>query len=558
MSRLCAVVLIIGVSAWAAPGWSQADQPDTPPTGPKTGAAPTETATADEPAEPSDSTSTKRSAKTWEEIVADFLKVRPFPKDKILRIDDQYCYPNRAVSFKMEIVREDEDTVWLRGLPPEDPESALHKLWLRREAEQRDLLTRRELASEYDLRPYDLDFRAEVPPPPFMDSLSFTAAPGTMPSDGRWQMNFAVDDMNGDGVDDLVFPPTRKGSSHTPFIFLGKGNGEFVLARDLTWSTEVPFDYGGVATGDFDGDGHRDIVLAIHFKAQYVLFGDGKGGFSRSQRLPNPDPRMTSRAVAVADFDGDGRDDVAFQAEIDVDLATNERIEDAPTVWVVLNRENGWRVETEGLPYGVIGDNLSAVDVDRDGRPDLVVAPGSLDWRALVYFNRGDDGWQRISKWEGVLSHAYHVDIADYSGDDGEQLFATFTHFRMIDGKTRALTGLISYRLGAEGLESPSGPIFYDDDRFNPVFRVAVGDLTGDGRPDVVVGRKKGGLMVFVQTESGDFYLEQSPELDGVGCAYDIRLLDLNGDGRDDMIASFAPVEELPGGVRVWLTGGRG
>ena len=57
-----------------------------------------------------------------EEFIADWLTPKPFSKKHALQIDDKYAYPHLASSIKMEIVREDEDTVWLRGIPPENPE----------------------------------------------------------------------------------------------------------------------------------------------------------------------------------------------------------------------------------------------------------------------------------------------------------------------------------------------------------------------------------------------------------------------------------------------------
>jgi hypothetical protein len=68
--------------------------------------------------------------KTFQEMVEFWMTPRPYPKASIERIDDRYARAHSAVPWKMEIVREEGDTVWMRGIPPEDPESALHKAWL--------------------------------------------------------------------------------------------------------------------------------------------------------------------------------------------------------------------------------------------------------------------------------------------------------------------------------------------------------------------------------------------------------------------------------------------
>jgi hypothetical protein len=427
MNRVLTVLVVVGVAAAAVSGWSQDQGAEALAAELQRQGAAAEQ--ADQLESPDAAAKPKKEPKSWAEIVENWMTVRPLAKSRIVRIDEQYCYPHAAVSFKMEIVQEDDDTVWVRGLPPEDPESALHKMWLRRESSQRDLVAVEAYFAEQGESLYLLDVTKEILPPPFMDGLTFEPGPaGSFPTGGLWQMNFAVDDMNEDGIEDLVFPPTRKGQGR-PFIFLGKGGGAFELWVGARWASEVPFDYGGVATGDFDGDGHRDVVFAIHFKAQYVVYGDGKGDFSRSRRLPNPDPRMYSRAPVVADFNGDGRDDVAFLAELDVDMATNERIENVPTLWVVLNQKSGWTLQREGLPEGVIGEKVEAVDVDGDGRTDLVIAPGTIDWRQIVYLNRGEQGWEAMDA-TGVLASAYHFDLDVWGSGDARRYFTSFAHFR--------------------------------------------------------------------------------------------------------------------------------
>ena len=495
---------------------------------------------------------TRTSYQSFDELVADWLTPRPVPKHIIVRIDEKYAYPHAAVSFKMEIVKEEGDMVWLRGLPPEDPESAIHDLWLKREYEELAQSAALEWQDTYGSVDYYVDFAAEIVPPPFMDALEFEPVLDGLPTRGLWQMNFAADDMNGDGVLDLVFPPTRKGGG-TPAILLGTGGGGFSYWKGVSWSNKVPFDYGGVATGDFDGDGHRDIVLAIHFKGQYVLYGDGAGGFKRSELLPSRDPRVSSRAVAVADFNDDGRDDVAVLAEIDYDMGTSERIEDASTMWIAVNTPGGWQVDRKGLPGRVIGDAIETADVDNDGRPDLVVASNATDWRRLVYFNPEGGEWSGPLP-RGVLSNAQHPDVAVVTTDEGADVYAPFTQFVTTTSKPHTRTGVIRYAVGPEGILEQGTPLFLDDDRFDPWFRVAVGDLNGDGRTDTVAGRKSGTIAAFIQSDTGDFYLEESPELTPLGRAYDIQLIDLDGDGKDDVIACFADEKGGSGGVKVWLT----
>jgi hypothetical protein len=539
------LVMVAGLSV----GWSL----ERPPA-----SAAAEATPAAEPALPAEgqqepASRARTNFRSWDEMVADWLTPRPVPKDTIVRIDETHAYPHPAVSLKMEIVREDETTVWLRGLPPEDPESALHEMWQRRERDELTYKTARDWQEKYGVVDFYLDFGAEIVPPPFMDAIRFEPVTSGLPDSGLWQMNFVLDDMNGDGIDDLVLPPARKGIGH-PSIFLGKGGGAFEVWKGCVWPSQVPFDYGGIQTGDFDADGQRDLVLAIHFKGQYVLYGNGAGNFVRADLLPSPDPRITSRAPTVGDFNGDGRDDVAFLAEIDYDTATSSRIEDSVTVWTVLSSPNGWRVSRSGLPQRVIGDSLAAADLDGDGTTDLALSSNTNDWRRLVSFNRaGEEGWVGPLP-RGVLANAQHPDVAVRRGAAGTEIYAAFVQFQIVNGENVARTGIIRYSVTAQGIMDKGVPLFFDDKRFNAVFRLGVGDLNGDGLVDVVAGRRDGGLEVYIQAPSGEYYREQGAELESRGRPYDIQLVDLNGDGRDDLVVAFAEEEGNQGGVSVWLS----
>ncbi len=500
----------------------------------------------------------KVKPKTWEEIVEQWMTPMKVHKNNIVRIDDHFAYPHAAVPFKMEIVKEEGDFVWLKGLPPEDPDSALYPMWMKRQEEEAQLLVKREFDEKFGPGEF-LDFSVPPVPPPTISAVDFVPAGKGLPRGGKWQMGIDVVDFNGDGFQDLVLPPSRLGKVGHPTIYLGDGKGDFKYWNDAKWNPKVGFDYGDVETGDFDQDGFLDIVIAVHFRSQYILYGSENHEFRRFVKLPSPDPRVTSRAATVADFDGDGRLDVAFLAELDVDLSDSKRVKGTPTLWIVNNTETGWKLDPDAPTQFVIGDVLRSGDLDGDGRPDLILASNTSAWRAIVFFNRVDDRWATLEE-RHVLGNAFHFGVAPvFSDSTGKPpaLYSAFEQFMRYEGKQQARTGIVRYEpKTADWSEITYSTIFFDDQRFNPYFRIAVGDLNGDGLDDLVASRKKGGLEVWIQTEDGSFYLNPSDAVaEAGGRVYDLRITDIDGDGTGDIVAAIADIDqEHLGGIRVWLS----
>jgi hypothetical protein len=170
-----------------------------------------------------------------------------------------------------------------------------------------------------------------------------------------------VADVNGDGWPDLL---TSNLDGDDLSVLLG-GRGGFALARGSPFPAgDGPF---GLATGDFDGNGHLDVAvvnspssaLQIGRDGVTLLLGDGSGGFVRTAQPLDTGPKPNR--IAVGDLNRDGRDDVAVTCPDDSSIALFYLDRNAG----VLRRE---KISQGGGPKGV-----ATADLNGDGRKDIAV-----------------------------------------------------------------------------------------------------------------------------------------------------------------------------------------
>lgn len=225
--------------------------------------------------------------------------------------------------------------------------------------------------------------------------------------DPKWQTrNIAVADLNGDGLPDIAVA-NREMSSYVCFnrglgkIALGPATTGLGLSFDCRVLPDTP-SAASIAIGDINGDGFPDVILPCRDDCQSLIyFNDGKGNFTREQ--PWGPPKSSTRAIAVADFDGSGHLSIA---------ACHEKL----GCFVYLNDgtghfASGIQFQTpQALPYSMI-----AADLNRDGRAEIVV--GYVEAPGIVYFNDGTGRHFTPQSFGDGKGAIYGMAVGDFDGD---------------------------------------------------------------------------------------------------------------------------------------------
>ena len=187
----------------------------------------------------------------------------------------------------------------------------------------------------------------------------FTQATGSPVTVGDNPLSVAVGDFNHDGKQDLA---TANPYSDNVTILIGDGMGGFTQA---TGSPITVGDYPtSLAVGDFNRDGEQDLAVTNRdAHTVTILLGNGMGGFTEATGSP-VNVGATCMEVAVGDFNNDGKPDLATANSF------------ADNVTILIGDGMGVFTEPSGSPFAT-GQSTFAVavgDFNRDGKQDLATA----------------------------------------------------------------------------------------------------------------------------------------------------------------------------------------
>ena len=250
---------------------------------------------------------------------------------------------------------------------------------------------------------------------------TFTQAANSPVAVGEQPRSIAMEDFNGDGIADLAVANFGDG---TVTILLGNGDGTFrQAAGSPVTAGATPY---SVATGDFNGDGVPDLAVANGgADTVTILLGTGGGKFTEAASSPAT-PGFAPTFVAVGDFNGDGKADLA--------VANNGN----NTVTIQLGNGDGTFTQAASSPMQVGTSPYSIVvgDFNGDGIPDLAVAnacgngptcaASSYKGTVTILLGNGDGTFTPASKGPAPVG-TWPISIAqgDFNGDGIPDLAVT-------------------------------------------------------------------------------------------------------------------------------------
>jgi hypothetical protein len=214
----------------------------------------------------------------------------------------------------------------------------------------------------------------------------------------------AVGDFNGDGKPDLagVIYDSAK-DQWMVALLLGKGDGTFEAAG----SYDVWYRANSLAVGDFNGDGRPDLAVATYYSVN-ILIGNGDGTFQALQYYYSAGFNPSS--VTVSDFNGDGKLDLA--------------VADSSGVSILLGKGDGTFQAPQSYTVGghYSGKSLALGDFNRDGHLDIVEADYS---GVYILFANGDGTFQAAQSFPSIGAMAFAVAVGDFNGDGFPDLAVT-------------------------------------------------------------------------------------------------------------------------------------
>jgi len=345
--------------------------------------------------------------------------------------------------------------------------------------------------------------------------------------------SLATGDIDGDGKLDLV---VGDGTGSRIFVFRNTStNGVITFAPGVSYETGTNPAY--VAIGDLDGDGKPDMAI-VNWNSNSVSVFRNMSTTGSISFAPKVDftTGINPWGLAMGDLDGDGKLDLAVtnQHGNSVSLLRNMCVPGTIT-------PGSFAAKVDFATTDISDPNgpnaVRIADLDGDGKPDVIVS----SWIGIisVFRNACARGSITSSSFAAKVdfSGAYsNVAVADIDGDGKLDLVASTWNNAAGVFRNTGSTGGITVSSFAPVVEFATGPLPH---------ALALGDLDGDGKPDIAVPNMNGNsVSVLRNTIEYIDIASVCPTSGNVGSCVTIRGKNFNP-ARDQNIVYFGSVRAI-------------
>ena len=338
-----------------------------------------------------------------------------------------------------------------------------------------------------------------------------------------------------------------------------------------------------VAVADVDGDGHADVVVAAATPDGTAVRALDRTGRQLASFYALDPGILPGASLAAGDLDGDGKAELVLGSG-----PTPQNVQppaNGPDQRVAVFRRDGSLVADFTAYPGVLqsGVRVAAGDVNADGVPEVVTAPGpGIEAEIGVYGNvcvQSRDICNRLARFvafEPSFTGGAQVAVGDVDGDGVAEIVvasgpgrraevrvfdllgrlrSTVTPFEAgydgglsvaagdlnADGRAEIVVGTLAApaRIQAFAAGAPFGPLIAPFAATGPGVVVGVADLAGDGRGRIVAGAAAGAdpLLAVYDPQTGAV-VGRMPFADEISAGVRIACGDLTRDGRDEIVVA--------------------
>ena len=269
-------------------------------------------------------------------------------------------------------------------------------------------------------------------------------------------------DYNGDGIDDISFYRAYGDTDPTPrrvFMYISNGSS-FSYETDFT---HCCYEFKGISSGDYNGDGKDDIAF---FRAG----GDGNPELNRVVVYKSNGPTFSYlttftyssydfKGLTSGDFNGDGIDDIAFY-----------RTYDQNKVYVFKSNGTSFSYMTSFTYGGYDFQGITSGDYNGDGKDDIAFyrayGDGNPTQNKILIYKSNGSSFSHLTNFTYGSNDFIHITTGDYNGDKLDDIGfiaeGSENQFRIMKSNGSSFSYFTSYTYSSYDFEAITSGRFFN------------------------------------------------------------------------------------------------